>query len=276
MSSNYGTEINPGHQLQLFLKELFPPDPKSETSFISKIDAFLIAEGDFAEVAYNSCINYLVRRFINTAEYIKRSCEKDGLSEPDRRFIVKLRSFISDDTHILEKHTEKLLAILIECLNVRKKDPSKKTKRRILKSAKSKHELYCYICGVVLDLDQEDQLSSAGVVDHVWPSSLGGKNEDFNLKVCCSNCNESKANYIDATDFHYEEICLISNKHDDSFSTELRRNYEVALWAKNKFKCTICDKPASQIGKLEFGRRNQNDSWHYLNIDAYCEKHFSE
>jgi hypothetical protein len=53
----------------------------------------------------------------------------------------------------------------------------------------------------------------------------------------------------------------------------MTREYEIALWAKSNFKCKICGKPASNVGKLKLSRINLDDSWHFLNIDAYCEQH---
>jgi 5-methylcytosine-specific restriction endonuclease McrA len=238
------------------------------STFVSRIDAALLAEGDFAELVYNSCINYMVRRLITTAEYLKRKCDKEGLPDPGRRFIISLRSFIRNETDIPDRGIEKILILLVECTHARNREPTLFAKERVRKDARNQG-VRCYICGRELDFAQHDLV----VVEHVWPKAVGGGNETFNLRMCCSDCNSRKADYVDASDFHYEEISLVSDKGDEHFSNELRGEYRVALWAKSAYTCVICGKPASYVGELELDRRNPNDSWHFLNIDAYCGQH---
>ena len=271
MPDDFLAEFNPGEQLQLLLKELYPPDSGAKPSFVSRLDDALMTAGDFAELVYNSCINYMVRRLITTAEYLRRRIDKQGLADPDRKLVVELRSFIREETTIPDRKGEKLLVLLLECLRVRNKEPTSKTKKRIRRVARSEG-VRCYICGRELDFDQ----AGSAVVEHIWPSAFGGANEDFNLGVSCSECNNSKASYIDASDFHYEEICLVGSKDDEHFPLELRRDYRVALWAKSHCKCIVCGRPASYLGELELCRRNPNDSWHFINVDAYCGKHACE
>lgn len=112
--------------------------------------------------------------------------------------------------------------------------------------------------------------------DHIFPRTMGGATAEFNLKVACKSCNESKSEYIDSTDFHYEQICFASEKNTESFNVELERKYKIAIWAKSQYSCSICGKPAVEVGRLDFGRINLNDSWHFLNIEAYCSDHTPE
>jgi hypothetical protein len=268
---------HPGQQLRLFLEELYPLDHKNKTTFISRIDEALRASSDFSEIVYASCINYMVRRLITVAEYIKQKGDKIG--QPEYLFIRDLRDFIREETRIPPNKVEELLFLLLNCVKVRNKKPTPVTKKRIRRKAQEKNELNCYICGVSLDFEQDGRGESAEV-EHVWPNALGGPNNDFNLRMSCHRCNtqrarcQSKKDFIDASDFHYEEICLVHDKADgEAFSIELRRDYEVALWSKSNFECATCGRPASYVGRLEFCRQNQNDSWHFLNIDAYCHEH---
>lgn len=261
-------EYNPGQQLQLLLREMYPPDSEDKASFVHRIDNGLAADGNFAELLYSSSINYMVRRLITTAEFLNRRCNKQGLPEPHRRLIIELRTFIRDETDIPHSATEKILALLVECLHVRQKQPTPMTKKRIKRLARDR-SVRCYICGRELDYDELESVT----VDHVWPNALGGKDEDFNLKAACPSCNRNKATHIDASDFHYEEICLVGDKEDDGFQPELCTHYRVALWAKSNYRCIICGQPAAYVGELQFARNNLNDSWHFINIDAYCGRH---
>lgn len=264
--------VNPGEQLQLLLKDIYIPDPETKQTFISKVDEAFIAEGEFAQIIYDSTINYMVRRLITTADYIRRSCEEN--SSPDTKVITQLRKFLQKETKIPNKYIEKILSLLLECLKVRGKEVSPTAKKRIHKSAKNRG-LVCYICGNELNFEEINQYNSVEI-EHVWPNAMGGISEETNLGVACMHCNKTKASNIDSSDFHYEEICLVSDKSDTHFSNELSKYFKIALWAKSKFCCVRCGKPASYMGELQFGRRNSNDSWHFLNIDAYCEQHVPE
>jgi hypothetical protein len=261
--------INPGEQLREFLKEVFPADVKYD-SFISRIDYILQADGELIDLVYNSTINYVLRRLIVTADYFQRKCKKED--KGDEKFITNLRAFLKDDMHFPEKHIGRIIVLIRECLNKRNAQVAESTKHKIRKRARNNNKA-CYICGGELEFDRGDSYNSVQV-EHKWPKAMGGSSDNFNLEVACQKCNGKKSDYIDASDFHYEKICLVSSdEKDEHFSTEMNREYELALWAKREFKCSICEKSAADAGKLKFGRKNPNDSWHFLNIEIFCEKH---
>lgn len=108
-------------------------------------------------------------------------------------------------------------------------------------------------------------------VEHIWPRAMGGISDDSNLALACAQCNEDKRDFINASDFHYEEICLTNwDETSDEFAKELKRDYKLALWNKANFKCELCGSTAKDLGQLEFVRKNPNDSWHFLNISILC------
>lgn len=282
-------DLNPGQELQNFLKTLIPLDSLDDgfnesSSFITRLDSIMMAGGEFSQLVYNSCINYLVRRLITTAEYLKRKCSSDefGLDQYPERLIEELRSFILEFTEIRGSDCEKLLILLQLCLEERTKTLKKPMKRRIRERDEINHELRCYICGISLSLsnfDEGEQHETEKTkkleiqVDHVFPQALGGKTQEFNLKVCCNYCNQTKQDYLDSSDFHYEEICLVQDQNDKKFDVEFKKEYKIAVWSKSKYACTSCGQPASVIGRLNFARNNPKDSWHFLNISAYCDEH---
>ncbi|NJK38818.1 MAG: HNH endonuclease [Oscillatoriales cyanobacterium SM2_3_0] len=142
-----------------------------------------------------------------------------------------------------------------------KKRRKRKSKKKDL--IKNRIEILCYVCGKSLEEDKVE-------VEHMWPKSMGGITLSSNLKVCCSECNKNKEQYIDASDFHYEQISLGTRKSDDSFEREFRGVYKVALSAKSDYSCSLCGQPVEVVGRLNFVQRNPNDSWHFLNIDGIC------
>ena len=277
--------INPGEKLREFIKKLFPADVKND-SFISKIDYLLQADGELIDLVYNSTINQVLRRLIVTADYFQRKCKKQD--KGDEKFITDLRAFLKDDMRFPEKHIGRIIALIRECLDKRNAHVADSIKHNIRKRARDNNKA-CYICGGELDFDTTKKDSYNGdeqdldtrkknsynlvEVEHKWPKAMGGSSDNFNLEVACQKCNCKKSDYIDATDFHYEKICLVSDEKDEHFSTEMKREYELALWAKTEFKCSVCGKSPADAGKLKFARKNPNDSWHFLNIEIFCEKH---
>lgn len=268
MTNNYSFD-NPGHQLSLVLRVMFPLTSTDKGNFLWQIDAAIIAEGELVQLVYDSLINYMVRRLINTAEYLWRKNEKSGL--PERHFHVELRQFLREEIRVPSSQVEKLLAILYDCLIARHKSLTPTQKNKYKKQAKERG-VRCYMCGCELEFEVEGLYDSAEV-EHVWPNAMGGPNTDSNIEIACQHCNRAKDMTIEASDFHYEMISLVSDKDDEHYSNEMRRSYEVALWAKSNYKCVECERPAKFLGELELTRRNPRDIWHFMNIDAYCSDH---
>jgi phage FluMu protein Com len=283
---------NPGEQLRNFLKKLYPQNSEAQTeelpnNFIDQIDRDLIANGDFSNIVYESSINYLVRRLITTAEFLGRTYKKENFNQDKTEVSIKwkddLRNFFWQNTNFTRETIETLVFLIEKCLVASKKKLKTSRKRRIRKKQiLSSNDIRCYICGRSLsELSSIDELKSDDEeiqeeiqVEHIFPRAMGGLTEDFNLKVSCSKCNGIKQDYIDASDFHYEKICLKSTETDESFKTELDNRYRVALWSKSNFRCKICNKEAAEAGRLQFSRSNPGDSWHFLNIEAFCEEHY--
>jgi 5-methylcytosine-specific restriction endonuclease McrA len=268
MSTNYSESENPGQQLQTLLTEIYPIGEVSGKNFISKLDCDLRAEGEFIQIIYKSSINYLVRRLIRTAQYIR---EISG-NFSDLIYHKELRGFLQNELGLPKGQIEKTFILLLECVSVSEKRPTQKTKDRIVRKAR-KDNYKCYICGCDLDFTQPN-IDSSVEVDHLWPNSLGGESNDSNLIACCRRCNQAKHDHIDTTDFHFEEIAF----YTDTFPSEntLRdREHRVALWAKNDYKCCYgkCKSTPRSSGELLFERKNPDDSWHYLNIETYCSEH---
>ena len=272
MAAQDSFEINPGEQLRELLQKLIPFEPSAKMSFIDRIDNTLIADGEFARLAYASCLNYLIRRLITTSEFLKRKYSGDQFRSDE--YVQVIRRFIRDYTRISPAQVEPMLSLILACLEERNRAPNQTTKDRIRAEAK-RTDMYCYLCGRAIEFDQPDQYNSFDA-EHKWPKAMGGKNARFNLKQVCRRCNRVKADFIDYADFHYEEMCLVSDKTSESFSNDLKWDYRVALWAKNDFRCVVCNKPAEAVGELLFARREPTDSWHFLNIDAYCSEHMPE
>jgi len=270
--------LHPGKRLYQFLRDLYPVG-QIENSFLSKMDKFLIADTEFANIVYASCIHYLIRRLIITAQYIKRKYEVYG----DERYKQEIRDFLKTCLEIPNKEINlpKLQMHLQSCLDVNDDEFSKGTKNNLVNNAK-KNGHKCYVCGGDLDFENEGAINYRSV-DHIWPRSLGGASEIDNAGLTCKRCdNFLKRDYLDFSDFHYEEISLVFSNPQEYYElntegkqSNRNRQYEVAIFAKSGFKCTEpdCQQPANLAGELYIGKMNSDDSMHFLNLTAFCQEH---
>lgn len=67
---------------------------------------------------------------------------------------------------------------------------------------KRRHEIYardnwtCYLCGDVLSVGTPVNEPKALTLDHIHPRSKGGSHASVNLKTCCRECNNRKADSL--------------------------------------------------------------------------------
>lgn len=271
MNKRENQDVSPGEQLKSILEVIYPFNEEN-SSFASKIDNALMAEGSFAKLLYDSSINYTLRRLINTSVFLKR--KYDSNNYPYGTFESELRKFLKENTRIPEKYRGKIFVLILECIKLRDREVNSTTKKKLLSNAK-KNNLRCYICGCSLNFTEKESLDSAEV-EHIWPRAMGGNSDSNNLVISCLRCNKIKSDYIDYSDFHYEEISLSVDKNDQHFLTKLKWDYRIPLWLKSQCSCVICKKTASTEGELRLARRDLSDSWHFMNIEAYCSQHEPE
>lgn len=263
--------LNPGYKLREILVEIFPKDHSN--TFLLRIDHLLNAENSFYDISYYSTLNYLIRRLINTAIYLKKKYNSPEYNA--ERFIKEIRFNLRNDYNFPSAKIEAILLLILQCIRENERDLSDGNKN-VIKRKAEKANYGCYICGKPLiynkhgyDKDNPDLVE----VEHLWPKALGGSNEAFNLEVCCHQCNQNKKNYIDEYDYHFEGISVKSDEHESNFSSEFNQISRVATALKNGPECIICGKLALHQNQLQYKRDKKQDSWHYFNINTYCEKH---
>jgi 5-methylcytosine-specific restriction endonuclease McrA len=158
------------------------------------MDGDLMSDGKLLNLFYSSCINYLVRRMITTAEFYRRKYPSE--------WKLKLRKFLRDYTRYKDKHIDALVTLLSRCLSVRGTDPADVDRRRLKREAQERG-YNCHICGEEMDYT-DDTMWNHATVDHLWPTALGGLSHFDNLLLGCKRCNnEHKQDYLDASDYHY-------------------------------------------------------------------------
>lgn len=264
------SEPNPGEVLRGFLVNIYP---LKEHTFVHEMDDDFMSDGELVKTFYYSCINYLVRRLITTAEHYRRRFPPD--LHGSNRYKSELKKFLKDYTRYNDRQLDKLVTLLHECLAASDRLPSPTTiSKKRARASEQNH--YCYICGREVNYQHSGEHNNA-TIDHIWPRAMGGLSDNDNLQVACEACNSRyKKDYIDAADFHFEEISLISTSYEEYSGKEKNRAYEVAVFARTNYKCAVCGQPAYRLGELKIGRIEPNDSWHFLNLQAYCSEHAPE
>jgi len=258
------TILYPLHELKALLKEEYFDDKKS---YLNQADRDFNADGQINDLFYGSFINFLIRRLITATIYIHKKYAPLG----DGRIKGELRSYIQYYTAFNGQKKDKLVDILFRCVEASFDDFNKDDKKAAKFQAK-KHDWKCFACGCELDLDDE-QVDNYATNDHNWPKGFGGLSELGNLRLLCKPCNNQfKKDYIDVSDYHYEEIALRHLTYADFEKEEKKynRRFEFVVLAKSNFSCVGCKLPAYKVGELKMGRLETDDSWHFLNLGAYC------
>jgi 5-methylcytosine-specific restriction endonuclease McrA len=268
---------NPGENLRNLLKQIFPRDADTQSTFANRIDRSLRADGRLSSLIYESTINYLVRRLILTAHFRAEALRVDGKEVvSEERLINDLRYYARNYLSLNDsRQVEKIVTFLRESIRTRKPIPDG-LKKKIKKDAK-RSKTACYICGRFIDYSAPKKTNNyvpdAPEVEHIWPNSLGGIHGRENLKMACTRCNQHKHDYIDINDFPYEHICM-SSVEEEKIEKELgnvkKIDKKMVFMAKNSFCCANCNRSMVEVGELKLVRSDEYDSWHLLNVDGYC------
>ncbi len=92
---------------------------------------------------------------------------------------------------------------------------SKRVRERVSQEAK-------FRCGYCLS--SEAVVGAPMEIDHLTPVSLGGSDEQENLWLACSLCNDSKSNRIAALDPTTGQFAMLFNPRFDVWSENFRWN----------------------------------------------------
>lgn len=257
-------QTNPGQKLRDLLAEIYSYSERG-SGFIERIDYDFSADGEIAYYTYMSSLNYLVRRLITLSLYIYNKNAKNSSGDYRR----EIENHLNNYTRLNETQVRKISRLLVECVDAARR--TNYEKKKAIEYARNRG-FYCFTCGTALEFEDETSWSYA-TADHLWPRSMGGHGEFSNLKAVCRSCNNKyKANYIDASDFHYEEMSFTCSDYEE-YIKERDRHYELAILAKTNYTCAVCEMPAHYVGELKIGRKEPKDSWHFHNLQGYCSRH---
>lgn len=263
----------PGRDVAIVVAQMLDYDPSLQKRGLApQIDNLLDAEGEYQDLAYRSAVFYVTRRLIMTARQIFRELEETK-SVNDIRFTRALRRYLLYDLNLPEGGwKQKLEVLLAQAVRESRKRPSTNKRKRLLKELRDRDTDRCYICGVELDFNTDDSSDCCfPELEHVWPSSLGGNDEVENFLLACHRCNGKKGDEISYPDSHFEKIVYLCGA--DGQPRSFRWKHRVTFLGKSRHRCQRCKKEAKYYGELTLARLNQNQSWHLLNVEAFCEDH---
>jgi hypothetical protein len=209
---------------------------------------------------------------------------KNSITDPmDDRLNKCIKRYLLGNTGISESHHAKIIYYLQRCLDVSDKKISPGVRNEALTQGQRSGGLCC-LSGETLDYDLVGQEHSEATakkqpdIEHKWPRSMGGSSFPPNIIVSSVFYNRKKSDRIDGSDYHYETICLKTDRESNktSFESEFDSSKKLAVLAKQDYRCAVCGKTVSEVGPLSFSRKQVDDSWHFINIIALCGRHSSE
>lgn len=264
-----GALINPLQILWQLLNELHPLKEQND-SWIARADRAMQADGELEALLHRSTIAYLARRLVTAAQQVRR--KHVAHERAWELFHTDLRAFLETHTSYTTADQERLHSFLAECVRHGEKHPPPGLKRRLLQPS---GDDYCAVCRRALQWEAGHYLEAT--LDHVWPRSLGGGNEEENLLLVCGDCNRRKADRMNGSDFHFESFSFKVVGHgDDSFGTEVNRLVRIAVTLEHDCECAGSREDEQCTGELTLARRDPSDSWHFINMLPYCELHNPE
>ena len=118
----------------------------------------------------------------------KSLADRLGIDDPAFRkeFTVLLRDYVGIPSRFLDE----LFRFSQRAVNAALEPFRKSVQDQMLAWAMRVHP-NCYMCGVALNFEKREELSSY-TCEHVWPRSYGGNSTIDNLLPACRMCNEKK------------------------------------------------------------------------------------
>jgi len=213
----------------------------------------------------------LVRRLIWNASWYETRYSGDKLTVIE----VFEKDYLGGSLGFHRRERRDLGRLVFDALHVSRKKIPKSVRRKLHDRARALNQR-CELGGCVIDYDGENTCSSFSL-DHIWPHSLGGVSEEWNLKVACKRCNSKRQNLVEASDAHYEHFHVKndwSSGENDSFRKELNWDFRLAALLQAGFQCEMCDMPVEKMeGGLDFLLKNKDENYNMFNILVACSRH---
>ena len=265
--------ITSGEKLFNWILKKYQYSNSREDSWIARI-SYDFDMPDFESILFKSTALMLTRRFINNAAWYIKRFPGDRLAVIDRFEKEYLRGSLGleiEDRRILQK-------LIFDAQKASESKISESTSNKMYEAA-LRTKQRCKLCGNPIDFTLMRTHWEAFSLDHIWPKSLGGESEEWNLQVSHQSCNTGRINIANESDVHYEHFNVKSISTDDkneSFWSEFNNQFRLAALMKAEFRCEVCNESESidrMDGTYHFSLKNRNENYNLFNVQITCDKH---
>lgn len=261
----------PGERLFLYLLNRYSHQKSGSDSWIHTM-SIEFEMPDLEDYLLRSTVLMVHRRLMaNASWYLSRKVEEASAFQSfERDFLGDMSDFSRNDQRFLANLT-------FDAVKESKKDIPSGLYKRLRSEAKGRNAR-CKIGGCAIDYDADAASHCSFSLDHMWPQSLGGSSEEWNLQVACSDCNSIRKDLVEASDAHYEHFHVKlerpANGQATSFLSELHKVFRIAALIRADFRCEMCGLPVdSTESDMDFVLPNRNETYNIFNIMVACAHH---
>lgn len=261
--------LSPGEKLFIWILDRYKKLKAGDSSWITRISQDFDLE-DLEKYLLRSTSFMLLRKLIwNALFYINTYVDLDQSRQCfDRDYLVRCLGFNSQERR-------EILKMTFDCVAERNRDISNGLLNRLKAEAKLTGSR-CSLCGREINYEANGEYNSFSL-DHIWPRSLGGNSDEWNLRTSCKQCNDKRQNLADSCDVHYEHfhISVMDDSEDKTnFKKEFEWKYRFAALFKSDLKCEMCGVPISQAGgEFDFIPIRTEEIINMFNVKTVCSKH---
>ena len=265
--------INPGEELYNWLVQRY-----QEKSGDNRANSWMLAIArDFSmdelgDYLFKSTVYMVLRRLLASAAWYEELYQDDTVvtSLFEKDYLLGVFGFGPEDRKYLRR-------IVFSAYDASKKNIAPNTMKTIRDWASATNQR-CHISGCVIDYAEHDPnlAHRRFTLDHIWPRSLGGVSEEWNLRVACKSCNQIRQNTVDESDAHYEHFHVKVPDSSPSFLKELHWSFRIAALAAANHQCQMCSgevRVQDMASGPQFLPKTRQESLNMFNVVVGCERH---
>jgi len=259
----------PGQLLFHWILNRYEHQRIDQTSWVTSVsDEFDVPQ--LEEFLLRSTALMLLRRLLWNAQWYESRFVDEAVTMSRYE-----KDYLSDVTRLSSIELHRLCIMVYNAVRASKKDISPGLFNSLRKRAETSSQR-CQLGGCAIDYSAKDG-HNAFSLDHIWPQSLGGSSEDWNLRVACKDCNTKRQNLVEAADSHYEHFHARTDGPagaPNSLPSELNSSFRLAALLRADFRCELCGSRVDETaGGLDFVRSNRYENYHMFNIQVMCDSH---
>lgn len=215
----------------------------------------------------------LLRRLLWNAEWFTQEYRLDIVELPKFLENRYLREAFNIQDLSQRKHLSRLITNAYDA-SQSKISPSL---HENLKARAEKINQKCELRGCSIDYQKTNDEIDSFSLDHIWPRTLGGESQEYNLQTTCKRCNSLKQNIGNYSDIHYEHFHVKRNQTEDkqsSYWREFNNQFRIGVLMRAGFQCEVCGEHVSRMNNgLSFIPKNKSENINIFNVIVTCDRH---